>query len=172
MFQLLTVTPPYLVCIATVTLLNYPSRPTCFYCLSLSFFCLLLLPTDPPSIAVHHQIPISFAPAPHLLSRRKAPPTWTSPVPTSLCRLSIRPATRAYICLCSCDCDPPPFSALGLLPGLCWPLGVCLSRVPPLLCDPAFPSPSSPPNPCIVRSLVSFRVDFCGRVRGQDASTP
>ena len=64
----------------------------------------------------------------------------------------------------------PPFSAFNLLPGTCRPLGVCPSRVPMRLCAPASPSPIYPPNPGIFQSLVSCRVNFYGRVIGQDTS--
>ena len=40
-----------------------------------------------------------------------------------------------------------------------------------LCCDPASPSPSSPPNPGIVRSMVSCCVTFSERARGQYDST-
>ena len=47
----------------------------------------------------------------------------------------------------------------------------CPSQVPSRLCVPASPSPSSTPNPEIIRSLAYCQVGFRVRARGQGAST-
>ena len=67
--------------------------------------------------------PSQFSPTTHLLSRCKAPRTWTSPAPAAHQPLSLVPVPRAaclhilpFLCLFA-----PPFAALSLHPGPCWP---------------------------------------------------
>ena len=66
-----------------------------------------------------------------------------------------------------CDVSLPLFlpSACNQVPVSPW--GVLMSRLPPCICVPALTSPSSPLNPDIFWSLVSFQVEFCARARGQ-----
>ena len=82
------------------------------------------------------------------------------PPPASLRRSSLRPA----LCTCvfrrsrSSTIPPLPPAACTQFPFILW--GVHPSQVPLRLCVPASPSLSSPPNHCIVRSLVSLSGGF------------
>ena len=123
-FQPWTVTPPHLGYVAIVTNLSSPSAPpdsTVFLGRSFPSFIL-----PPP----HHQTFVVvylflFVPTPHLLARRKSPPTWTFPTPatrqpwplvsaprTACLRLPTFPVTVR-----------PPVYAPDLRLGPCQPLG-------------------------------------------------
>ena len=110
--------------------------------------------------------PSRFSPAPHLLSRCKAPPTWKYTTPITRQPPPLFPAPRPA-CLVQL-----PFPVTVRSPLLRpWP-------APRSLSDPGgfarceslrasvfltFPTQGSPSNPGIVRSLVSCRVAFCTR---------
>ena len=133
-----------------------------------------LFPTAAPSVAIPHQSPL-VSPAPHLLSRCKSLLTWLPPSPATCQPPPLVPVPRA---VCLRLLQLPLRSALPLCRS--WPAtrslsasrGVLPARVPPRLFVPASLSPRSPPNPGIVRSLVSCWVGFRARERGQVASTP
>ena len=82
MLQTRTVTPLHLGSVAIVTL-KLALLPHLF----LPFVWIFIFPPPYylplPYSSVHHWSPLLFAPAPHLLSRRKAPPTWTLSAPAS-----------------------------------------------------------------------------------------
>ena len=119
--------------------------------------------------------PHHFSPALNLLSRWKAPSTWTSPVPATCQSLSLvhEPCTACLLL--------PSFTVTLWYPP-CTPLawtqvpvihrGVCLFLVSLCLCVPALSYPRFPPNIGIVRSFMSYWLYFRVRARGQGVSTP
>ena len=124
MFQYWTVTPLNLGYVAIVTTLNLYLLPHLFL---LYFWIFIFHPPYycSPSITGRSSLYISlcFVPAPHLLSRREAPPNWTSPKAASLRWLSLRPEPRACVwtrLLWLCN---PPFVTLGLRLDPCQILG-------------------------------------------------
>ena len=128
----------------------------------------------PPIRSHSYLIPSQFSPAPHLLSRCKALPTWTSPAPTACQPPPLVPAPRAA-CLFLLSLPyqfSPHFAALGLHPDLCCPLGGSPVMGPfeylcPCLVLPDFSSESWH---CPV--WCPCRVVFREKARGQVASTP
>ena len=131
--------------------LIYTSRPTWFY----RFLIVIFLPPyyRPPIIS--RTSSYSYPCLHSLLTSSPGvnlclPGRCLHPPPSSLCRLSLRPAPCACICrrfpwLCT-----PPFPVLGMCPGSCQTLGgfyrcgyLCVP------CSPASPSLRYPPNPCI-----------------------
>ena len=107
------------------------------------FFWIALFPSS--ILPTPHQWPfgvvstVSFAPAPHLLSWRKTPSTWTLSTPSTCQPPPLNSAARAAcLRLPPCPaCDPPPFyypwPALRYLSS---PGGVHPLRVPPRLYSP------------------------------------
>ena len=67
---------------------------------------------------------------------------------------------RACMCRRSCAGALPPLPPLpcNQVPVIPW--GFCPSRAPMCLCVPDLPSPIYPPNPGIIRSLVSLSSGF------------
>ena len=96
--------------------------------------------------------PSQFSPVPSLLSRCKAPPTWTLPAPATRQTLPLVPVS-CVMCLhllpFPCQFDPP-FAAVGLHPGSCRPLGGL-----PVVC------PSTSPCPCLVLPKLSSKSWHC-----------
>ena len=119
-FQPRTLPTTHLGSVAYCYSLIYPFRPTFFF----SSF------TDRSFPPIYYLFPIrsrsslkpsQFSPAPHLLYRCEAPPTWTSSAPAARLPLPLVPAPYdACLHLLPLPCRfAPPFAALGLHPGLC-----------------------------------------------------
>ena len=172
-FQPRTVTPPHLGSVAIVTTIIYgpPAPPDSTVFLDGSFPSSILPP--PPSAAVHCRSPLyvcTHSPPPlparsaahlNVARTRQPPPLISSPRATCL-RLPPFPVTvRPPLC------RPRPAPRSLSAPG-----GFARRGSPRLPCAPALPFLISPPNPRIFWFLVSCRVDFRARARGQGASTP
>ena len=119
-----TLTTPYLGSVDYCYSLVYPFCPAFFFSRFLDRYFTPLSYLLPLRICSSLK-PFQFSPAPHLLSRCEFPPTWMSPAPAarqppplipvpSVVCLHLLPLLCRFV---------PPFSALGLYPGPCWPLG-------------------------------------------------
>ena len=114
---------------------------------------ILLLTPQKPIIVVSLSM---FAPALHLLSWCKAPPTWTSPAPATrqpLPLVSAPNTLRHYTRTCTVTVCPATFAALGLLSGPFCPLGF---RPPWVLPSPLYPRIALPECSSFAWNLLVF----------------
>ena len=127
-FQPRTVTPPHIGSVDFRYILIQPFRPP----VSSPVFwivCFPLFPTASPYVAIHPQRPLFFHRLPTSSPGVKCHPPgsrlhpYPHPPPTSLRHSSLRPAPHACVCRRFLWCWAPPFSAHGLNPGHCQPLG-------------------------------------------------
>ena len=163
-FQPQTLITPDLGFISIVT--NFKSSPsttpvsTIF--LSRSFPSNVLPPSRKHQFIII-SISLCVAPNTHLLSRHKAPPTWTSPAPTT-CQppplVSASPAACLHlppftVTIFSILCNPRPTTRSLSAPG-----GFYVAASIYLPFAPALSSQSYPPNPIIFWFLVSLSGGF------------
>ena len=157
------------------TILAYPDPPVSSAFLDFSIS--LLHPTAPPSSAIRHLVnSISVTPDPHILTQRGTSSTRTFPTPATCQHPPLVSAPRAN-CLCLRPFPAsirPPFAALVLCPGPCWPLKVLDVVGPSVSLVSHLPPPVlfSKSWHILVFGITIFGWPLCPKVKVLGASTP